>query len=67
LILALTSGSAQAVEAVPGITGKIAGAAGAALLQAYTIGFRYVWITSACFCIVVTIGKTLVACHLFID
>lgn len=49
LIAALSSQSEAAVGAVPGITPQIAGAAGAALQEAYRISFSKLWIAAAVF------------------
>ncbi|KAJ5793082.1 uncharacterized protein N7503_009060 [Penicillium pulvis] len=56
LIGALSSGSATAVESVPGVTPAIAMAGLAALKEAYSIAFRNAWITAACFVFVAAIA-----------
>lgn len=57
LITALTSGDNQALASVPGFTPQIGAAAGAALVSAYNIAFRNIWITSACFCVLIVVGE----------
>lgn len=56
LIGALSSGSATAVEHVPGVTPAIGMAGLAAYKEAYSIAFRNAWITAACFVFVAAIG-----------
>ncbi|KAF1923174.1 putative siderophore iron transporter [Didymella exigua CBS 183.55] len=49
LIGALSSQSEAAVLAVPGVTAQIAGAAGAALQEAFKVSFSKIWIAAAVF------------------
>ncbi|KAJ5643931.1 uncharacterized protein N7484_006438 [Penicillium longicatenatum] len=56
LIGALSSGSANALESVPGVTPAIGMAALAAFKDAYSIAFRDAWITAACFVFVAAIA-----------
>ena len=58
LIGALTTQNQALLAKIPGVTPPIIGAAGNALLQAYSIGFRYCWISAACFCFVAVVGKS---------
>lgn len=58
LIQALTGGVPDAVNNVRGATPNIIQAAGAALVKAYSIGFRNVWIGSACFIFLATVCKS---------
>ncbi|KAJ4408342.1 hypothetical protein N0V91_003346 [Didymella pomorum] len=49
LISALSSQNQAAVRAVPGVTAQIAGAAGAALQEAFKVSFSKLWIAAAVF------------------
>ncbi|KAK5129287.1 hypothetical protein LTR08_003617 [Meristemomyces frigidus] len=55
LIGALTSGETAAVAKVPNVTPEIIQAAVGALLEAYSIAFRWVWVAAACFSAVAAI------------
>jgi hypothetical protein len=59
LIEALTTQNSALLAKIPKITPKIIGAAANALLQAYSLGFRYCWIAAGCFCFVAVVGKSL--------
>ena len=56
LIGALASGSVAAAEAVPGVTLEIIQAAGAAITQAYSDSFRYLWILNVAFTVLAIIA-----------
>ncbi|KAK5047530.1 hypothetical protein LTR84_006627 [Exophiala bonariae] len=58
LIGALTSGNATAIGLVPGISHEILQAAGMGIKEAYSLGFRYVWITAAAFSALAVVGAT---------
>ena len=57
LIGALSEGDSAALAAIPGITPAIIEGAGSGLKQAYTLAFRYCWITAAAFAAVAVVGK----------
>lgn len=57
LIQALAADDKPALAQIPGITPRIIGAAANALVEAYTVSFRYCWVASACFIAVAVIGK----------
>ena len=58
LIGALTTQNQALLAKIPGVTPPIIGAAANALLQAYSVSFRYCWIAAACFCFVAVVGKS---------
>jgi len=57
LLGALTSGNTTAIGLVPGVSPSILQAAGAGIKEAYSLGFRYVWVTAAAFAALAVIGK----------
>lgn len=57
LIGAMTSHNETAIGLIPGISPSILQAAGGGILDAYSVGFRYVWITAAAFAALAIIGK----------
>jgi len=42
---------------IPGVTPQIIGAGVGGLFEAFSIGFRYVWIAAGCFTVVAAICK----------
>lgn len=63
-IAALAAGSAEALAAIPGVTPEIIGAAAQALRQGYSVAFRNVWITAACFTVPGVVRKLIFReCH----
>lgn len=57
LLGALTSGNTTAISEVPGISPSILHAAGMGVKEAYSLGFRYVWVTAGAFAALAVIGK----------
>ena len=57
LLGGLTTGNSTLLGAIPGVTPSILEAAGSGVKQAYTLAFRYCWITAAAFAAVAVIGK----------
>ncbi|KAK5446750.1 hypothetical protein LTS15_009683 [Exophiala xenobiotica] len=57
LIGALSSQNQALLASIPGVTPKIIGAAANALLQAYSVSFRYCWVAAACFCFVAVVAS----------
>lgn len=57
LIGGLSTGNATLLGSIPGVTPQVIQAGGQAILQAYTLGFRYVWICGMSFACVAVIGK----------
>jgi MFS family permease len=54
----LLANNATALSGVPGISESIIAAGGHAVLEAYSVGFRYVWIAAGCFSVVGLIGMS---------
>ena len=52
----MTSGQSDALNNIPGITGPIIQAGGNAVLEAFSVAFRYVWITAGCFTFIALIA-----------
>jgi hypothetical protein len=57
LLGGLTEGNSTLLGEIPGITPDIIEAAGFGLKQAYTLAFRYCWITAAAFAGLAVLGK----------
>lgn len=53
----LANSDTAALVTVPGVTPAIIGAGVEGLYEAYSIGFRFVWIAAGCFTVVAAIGK----------
>lgn len=56
-IAALMAHDAAALSEIPGISKPIIAAGSHALLEAYSVAFRYVWVAAACFSVVGGISK----------
>ena len=54
---ALTSQNQTALAAVPGVNGRIISAGVGGLFDAYTLGFRFVWVAAGCFAVIAVICK----------
>ncbi|KAI9048965.1 hypothetical protein LZ554_006814 [Drepanopeziza brunnea f. sp. 'monogermtubi'] len=52
----LAASNTTALQAVPGVTGEIIGAGVGGLFEAYSLGFRYVWVAAGCFTVVAAIA-----------
>lgn len=57
LLGGLTTSNSTLLNAIPGVTPGILQAGGVAIKEAYTLGFRYVWITAMAFAVTGVIGK----------
>ena len=57
LIDDLAADNQTALGSVPGITPQIIGAGVEGLREAYSLGFRFVWIAAGCFMVLATICK----------
>lgn len=57
LIGDLASNNQTALPSVPGITPQIIGAGVGGLFEAYSIGFRYVWICAGCLTVIGAVCK----------
>merc|ERR1712093_366232 len=53
---ALASSDTAALADIPGVTPQIIGAGVGGLFEAFSIGFRYVWIAAGCFTVVAAIS-----------
>lgn len=53
----LAADNATALATVPGVTGQIIGAGVGGLYEAYSIGFRFVWIAAGCFTVIAAVCK----------
>lgn len=54
---ALASSDNAALAGIPGVTPQIIGAGVGGLFEAFSIGFRYVWVAAGCFTVIAAIGK----------
>ena len=59
LIEALAANDQSAIPSIPGITPQIIRAGAGGLFEAYSIGFRFVWISAGCFTVVAVVCKLL--------
>jgi hypothetical protein len=57
LLGGLTTGNSTLLNAIPGVTPGMLQAAGVAVKESYTLGFRYVWITAMAFAATGVMGK----------
>lgn len=53
----LASQNQTALMTVPGVNLEIIGAGVGGLFEAYSLGFRYVWVAAACFMVLAMIGR----------
>ncbi|KEF54831.1 uncharacterized protein A1O9_09273 [Exophiala aquamarina CBS 119918] len=58
-ISSLTANNATAIAQIPGVNNEIIHAGGAALLDAFSVAFRYVWVAAGAFALPAIIGKVL--------
>jgi hypothetical protein len=64
LVEDLASNNKSALSMIPGITTQIIGAGVGGLFEAYSLGFRFVWISAGCFTVIAAVCKF--ACSLLI-
>jgi hypothetical protein len=53
----LAAQNTTALVTVPGVTPEIIGAGVGGLYEAYSLGFRFVWVAAACFTVLAAICK----------
>ncbi len=53
----LAASNTTALQTVPGVTGQIIGAGVGGLFEAYSIGFRFVWVAAGCFTVVAAVSE----------
>src|SRR5690349_16295255 len=53
---ALAAHNDAALTKIPGVTGQIIGAGVGGLKEAFMQGFRYIWVTAACFTVLAVVG-----------
>ncbi|KAK0129671.1 hypothetical protein ONS96_000234 [Cadophora gregata f. sp. sojae] len=61
---ALAHSDTASLPGIPGVTPEIIGAGVGGLFEAFSIGFRYVWVAAGCFTVVAAIGKSLLSSFL---
>jgi len=57
LIGDLAANNLTGVATIPGITAEIIGAGVGGLFEAYSLGFRFVWVAAGCFTVIAAICK----------
>jgi hypothetical protein len=53
----LTAQNSTGLMLIPGVTPQIIGAGAGGLLEAYSIGFRFVWVAAGCFTAIAAVCK----------
>lgn len=64
-ITALNNQNTAALGKIPGVTGQIIGAGVGGLREAYTLGFRFIWVAGACFTVAAVVGTSTFSVLLF--
>jgi hypothetical protein len=54
----LAANNATALATVPGVTAEIIGAGVGGLFEAYSLGFRFVWVAAGCFTVIAAFCKS---------
>lgn len=57
-ITALNNQNTAALGKIPGVTGQIIGAGLGGLREAYTQGFRFIWVAAGCFTVAAAVGTS---------
>ena len=63
LIGSLAANNQTALPLIPGVTPEIIGAGVGGLFEAYSIGFRFVWISAGCFTVIAAVRKLTPTLH----
>lgn len=59
MISELAANNATGLATVPGVTPQIIGAGVGGLYEAYSLGFRFVWVAAGCFTVIAAVCKFL--------
>ncbi|KFY91333.1 hypothetical protein V500_04719 [Pseudogymnoascus sp. VKM F-4518 (FW-2643)] len=55
-ITALNNQNTEALGKIPGVTGQVIGAGVGGLREAYTLGFRFIWVAAGCFTVAAAVA-----------